>query len=119
MDINEVVDMAKSGLDTVCKKTEDAVALSKLRIEQATLETKLSKDYEKLGRIYYYSVVEGKETDENELELLTASIGDKKEQIKLLREKIQKYKYRNLCPACKSPIDKNSVFCNHCGAKIV
>lgn len=119
MDINEVVDMAKSGLDTVCKKTEDAVAVSKLRIEQATLETKLSKDYEKLGRIYYGSVAEGKDADENELELLTAAIGDKKEQIKLLREKIQKYKYRKLCPACKSPVDKNSVYCNHCGEKLV
>ncbi len=117
MDFSDMFDKAKDGFDIVCKKTEDVVNTSKLKIEQASIEAKLSKDYEKLGRLYYEALTNGNGQIEEDTDKLIADIGTKINSIEELGDKIGEVKNKKLCPTCKKYVDINATFCSNCGGK--
>lgn len=118
MDFNDVVERARQGFDVVCKKTEETVTVSKLRLDQAALETKLSKSYEMLGKICYDAIVSEEDLDRESVSPLVDDIVEKTEQIKKIKKEIIRAKDKKQCAKCGSPIDKESVFCNKCGEKV-
>ena len=118
MDFNDIVDKAKQGFDVVCKKTEDAVSVSKMKLDKASLESKLSKSYEMLGQICYQSFIDGEEFEHEAVKSLVEDITENIAELEQLDVKIQGYKNKKLCPKCHSAIDVNSVFCNKCGEKV-
>lgn len=118
MDFNELVDKAKLGFDAVCKKTEDVVNVSKLKLDKSGLESKLSKSYEMLGQLCYQATVSGEDTDGDAFKTLIDDITANITEINELSLKIQSFKNKKLCPKCNSAIDMNATFCSNCGEKV-
>ena len=118
MDFNDIVDKAKQGFDVVCKKTENAVSVSKLKLDKASLESKLSKSYEMLGQICYNSILDGGELKADDCGALVGDITENIAEIDEIEAKIQAYKNKKICPSCGGAIDADSVFCSKCGEKI-
>ncbi len=82
------VGKAKDIFDVACKKTGEAVNTGKQRLDIATLENKMSKDFEKLGRIYFEQL---KNTDaEGEIGYLKNAITQKQEQIDKIKAELGK-----------------------------
>ena len=70
--LDNVVSKAKEVFDVAYKKTEVAVSTGKQKFDLATIENKLSKDYEKLGAIYYNIIKDAEQIDEKTNELKIA-----------------------------------------------
>ena len=108
---------AKEIVDIAGKKTGDFIELQKLKINAASLQSAISKEYEALGRIFY-------ENQKNESENLAygeiiSSIDNKLEDLKILNAKIALAKGEKSCPACCSVNNDDALFCNRCGQKLV
>lgn len=115
---DDAVNKAKEALDIACKKTNEVVTTQKQRFDIASLEAKRTRDFEALGRYYYAEIKDAEITDEKVAELVTA-INAKTEKIEALRREINNIKNKRVCPKCGASIDKNSVYCNFCGEKLV
>ena len=112
------VNKTKEAFDIAYKKTNEVVTTQKQKFDISSLEGKRFNDFEALGEIYFSQV---KDSEENEAQVaeLVASIKEKSEKIDELRAEILKAKNRRICPACGASIEKASVFCNACGAKVI
>jgi len=115
--LDSAVIKAKEVIDVACKKTSEAVSSGKQRLDVMTLESKLSKDFEKLGIMYYAKIKEGLEVDETTQEL-AKEIRKKRIKIKKLKTEIKSAKNTRVCPGCGLSIDEESIFCSACGAKL-
>lgn len=82
------VNKAKDVFDVACKKTGEVVNTGKLKLDIATLENKMAKDFEKLGRIYFDQIKDSDEYDEATLKLKNA-IFEKQEIINKIKEEIE------------------------------
>lgn len=114
---DNAVNKAKEALDIACKKTGEVVTTSKQKFDVATIESKRSKDFEALGKIYF-EMIKDEEIEDFEIKDLVLEIKDKNEKIDALKEEINNAKNKRTCPVCKATIDKLSVYCNICGAKL-
>lgn len=115
--LNDAVSKAKEVFDVAYKSAEVAVNTGKHKFDLASIENKLSKDYEKLGILYYNMIKETDELDEKTCELKLA-ITEKLENIEKIKLEINNAKNKRLCPECGISVDKNSAFCSSCGAKL-
>ena len=79
---------AKDVFDVACKKTGEVIETGKQKLDIATLENKISKDFEALGRIYFELI---KESDDLEFKIanLKASISEKQAQISKIKEEME------------------------------
>lgn len=57
------VNKAKDVFDVVVTKTEEAVTTGKQKLDIATLENKLAKDFERLGRAYFETIKDSEDID--------------------------------------------------------
>ena len=89
----------------------------KFKYEIMPFENKLSKDYEKLGVIYYNAIKDADGLDEKTNALKTA-IEQKLGKIEKIKKEMNEAKNKRLCPECGISVDKNSAFCSSCGAKL-
>ena len=84
--LDNAVNKAKDVFDIACKKTGEAVNTGKLKLEIATIENKMSKDFEKLGRLYFEQI---KETEvEGQILNLKNAIMEKQENISKIKEEL-------------------------------
>lgn len=81
------VNKAKDVFDVACKKTGEVVTTGKQKLDIATIENKMSKDFEKLGRIYFEQI---KDTDDLEADVLKVknAIIEKQESIDKIKEEM-------------------------------
>lgn len=117
--LDNAVSKAKEVFEIARKKTEEAVNTGKQKIDVATIENKLSKDYEALGKIYYESIkaVDAQALTEEVIEI-KASIEEKIEKIESIKEELNRAKNKRKCPNCGASIDVNSLYCSVCGAAL-
>ncbi len=83
------VNKAKDVFDVVVTKTEEAVTTGKQKLDIATLENKLAKDFERLGRAYFETI---KDTDDIDTKFanIKDSIVEKQTQISKIKEEMGK-----------------------------
>lgn len=112
--LENAVSVAKDVLDVACKKTDEVISSGKLRFDISNMESKLKKDYEQLGKMYYEMIAQ-EDTEDDVLEKLKKSIAAKQRKIDLLKASVEN---NRVCPTCGLPVFKNSIFCNSCGAKL-
>ena len=114
---DEVTAKSKDAFDTAVKFTSDVVSEQKAKVQIASLKSKISRDYETLGRLYHDVIKNGSENEEAINEII-AEIEDKKQEICGLEEKIGKNDKVKICEKCswKNPAD--AVFCNKCGEQL-
>lgn len=115
--LDDVVVNVKSAANTVTKKTNDFVDYSKLRFTASGLSNEIRKKYQTLGEEVYTSTKIGSE-DTKSIELLIKEIDELKAQLQSTNELITLAKNKAICPVCKAEINKDSHFCNKCGAKL-
>ena len=60
---DNAVSKAKDVFDVACKKTEEVVTTGKQKLDIATLENKMTKDFEALGRIYFEQIKDNDDLD--------------------------------------------------------
>ena len=80
-DLDQVLNKTRKVAETVSRKSIERLELSKKKIEALDVKSKLCKAYEDFGRIQF-SVVEGADADESEIENAV-------EKIKTLKFKLQ------------------------------
>lgn len=114
---DEALDKAKEVLDCAEKKTNEVVNTSKLRINAATLNTQISKDYEALGNLYFQLVKGGLEPVEEAKELISQLV-EKNERLEKLKKEIAESKGNIVCPKCGFVNDDIASFCSACGEKL-
>ncbi len=115
---DDAVNKAKEAIDVACKKTNEVVTVQKQKFDISALESKIAKDFQVLGEIYYNKLKNGGAEDEGAAELV-ASIDAKNEKIRKLKDEINNIRNKRVCPKCGAAIDKCSNYCNACGAKLV
>lgn len=115
--LDNAVTKAKEVFDVACKKTGEAVTIQKQKFDIGTEENKVSKLYEKLGKIYFESFKDT-QVENEEMSGLIEEIKEKNKKIELLKEEINTLKNKRVCPNCSTSIDKASVFCSKCGTKL-
>ncbi len=115
--IDNAVVKAKEVFDVAYKKTSEVVNTQKQKFDIASLENKRAKDFEKIGKIYFEAINDTEIEDESLKELVN-SVKEKNRLIEELRSEVNAAKNKTTCPNCNAAIEKNSVFCSACGAKI-
>ena len=114
---DDVMVNVKSAANSVGKKTNEIVDYSKLRFTASGLNNEIRKKYQTLGEEVYTSTKIGSE-DTKSIELLIKEIDELKAQLQATKEQITYAKNKIICPVCKAELNKDSLFCNKCGAKI-
>ena len=115
--LDDVMVNVKSAANTVSKKTSNIVDYSKLKFTASGLSNEISKKYQTLGEEVYTCSKIGVE-DSRSIELLIQEIDELKAQLQTTNEYIMAARHKVVCPSCKAELDKDSLFCNKCGAKI-
>lgn len=115
--IEETFVKAKEVIDVAGKKTSEVIAVQKLKVNAASLQSQLAKDYEALGRLVYTSAREGTKHEEAAEELM-AEIDGKRIRLKNIRAEIAHVRGDRLCPSCGAANAPVAVFCNKCGEKL-
>jgi rRNA maturation endonuclease Nob1 len=116
--LDNAIIKAKETIEVVSKKTSEIVTTEKQKFDVSALKAKLQKDYAKLGRYFYVNLKEDTELS-SDAKAIVEEISNKIAAIEALNSEIANTKNRRVCPACKSAIPDNSVFCNICGEKLV
>ena len=114
---DDAVNKAKEAIDVACKKTNEVVTVQKQKFDISALESKIAKDFQVLGEIYYNKIKDSAADDENVSELVL-SIKEKSDKIDKLKAEINSVKNKRICPKCGAAIEQTSNYCNACGAKL-
>lgn len=89
--LEEVFNRTKDVAETVGKKSAERLEISRKKVELLDSKAKLSKLYEKFGKMQYDALM-GIEQDESELESVTVKISQFKDKIDLLTVEIDEAK---------------------------
>ncbi len=114
----DAINKARDAFDTACKKTNDVVNLQKQKFDLASMESKLSKDFEAFGRVCYDFVAVGGEIS-NEAKALAEEITAKKKEIETARNEILKAQGKKFCTKCGAPNVTEAHFCYACGESFI
>ena len=114
----EALNKAKEVATVAFKKTEEVINIQKQKIDIYSLEAKLSKSYEILGKLCYDAIRNDEPFDAESVKPVTDDIAEKLQLIENTKEEILKAKNKKLCTKCGAQIEKNGVFCSKCGAKL-
>lgn len=115
--LDNAIDKARELFDVASKKTNEVVTTQKQKFDVSSIENKRSKDFQKLGEIYF-DMIKDTEIENEEIKSIVEEITLKNQKINELNEEINNAKNKKICPTCSAAIDKNSVFCSFCGAKL-
>ena len=109
----EAISMAS---EKVVKRSEDAVELRKLKMEQESLKKELNNCYAQIGRM----TLEKMDSADvpAEMEMLVKQIEDCKEAIAEIEETIAQKRGKRICPVCGARADKAAVYCQKCGTRL-
>ncbi len=113
---DNAIDKAKEVFDVACKKTGEAVSASKQRFDIASMEAKIEKAYAKLGKACYKEL---KDTQNEEIAGIISVIDEMLKEIDEAKTNLAELRNKRICPKCGQYIEKNSVFCNLCGEKLI
>ncbi len=114
----DAINKARDAFDTACKKTNDVVNLQKQKFDLASMESKLSKDFEKFGRVCYDFVATGGEVTA-EAKALAEEITAKKAEIEAARNDILKAQGKKFCGKCGAANVSEAHFCYTCGESFI
>lgn len=114
---DNALEKAKEVFDVARTKTTEVVSTQKQKFDVVSIENKRSKDFEKLGMLYF-ELIKNEDIEDKDIAAVVESIKDKNNKIAELKEEINNAKMKRICPACNAVIAENSVFCSVCGAKL-
>ena len=116
--LDDVVTNAKSAAQTVGKVAGQFVDMSKLRLNLAELNGDINKRYQELGQFIYEAKKAGN-ADETELAEKIAVLDELYAQFSAVSAQLAALQNKVTCPSCGKQLDVDSMFCNHCGMKLI
>ena len=118
MSLDNIFEKAKDIFETAYRKTETVVSQQKQKFDIQSLESKLKKNYEILGKAYFGMIQNEEESDNDALKPIIDEIKENLAVIEAAKEELMKSQNKNKCKNCGELIDKNSQFCKKCGSKV-
>ncbi len=115
--LDEVLVKARDMFDIAKNKTEEAARIGKQKFDIASMENRLNKSYNALGRICY-ETYKAQDEISDELKALINEITSEIEAIEEARAEIVKIKSNRFCAKCGEPVTEAAIFCTHCGEKL-
>ena len=115
--IDDALTKTKEVIGTVTQRTGEVIAAEKLKFELASLRSKRAADYKALGTIYF-DIVKDDESAPDKVKAIVERIKAKDAEIERIIAEMQNARNKRVCNKCGAAIDKNSIFCNICGAKL-
>lgn len=92
MKFDNILSKAKDVFEVAYRKADDAISVKKQKFDIASLENKMSKDFEALGRICFEEMKNGALCNNEEAKKLSEAIGEKQAQVEEIRRDILKAK---------------------------
>lgn len=86
--LDNACSIAKEAIEIVSKKTNEVVTTQKQKFSIASLKNKRSKNFERLGQIFYKQIG-GAEIDDEKVDELVSQINEQNEQIALLEKELE------------------------------
>ena len=114
--LKETLNRAKEAFDVAKQKTTEAVNVGKQKYDIASMENKLSKQYQKLGEACFNTIKD--DTQSEEIKILVGQIKAQLADIEQARAELLKMKNKRVCPKCAATVDDNAIYCNFCGEKL-
>jgi len=114
---DDLVANAQSAVNTVGKRTNELIDVSKLRLNIAEVGKKITAEYTEIGRLF----CEGKKQEADvstEMEEHLATVEELNAQMDALNERLLELKKTVKCPNCGTENTKDNLFCPKCGAKL-
>lgn len=108
---------ARTAVDSVGKKAEKVIDVSKLTITAADLKAEISKKCEILGRVVFEQKTTGKNYSTGINELIER-ITELNSELESVNEMIENAKQKSKCQFCGTYNVKGAVFCNKCGERL-
>ncbi len=113
---DNTVQKAKDAFDIVLKKTGDFVNVGKQKISAASLNSKLNKEYAKLGKIYF-DLIKDSDNQTQDVADLVSEIKQLEVEIKNLMAEIDSAEGKITCSKCKAKSPAKALFCSNCGER--
>ena len=113
---DNAINKAKEAIEIVSQKTEEVVSNQKNKFDIASIKNKRSKDFEKLGELYF-DLVKDTEIENEEIKNLVENIIDKNNKIEEAQKEINSTLNKKVCSNCNELAGKNALFCSKCGNK--
>lgn len=105
---------AKEAIDVAGTKAGEVIAVQKLRLNAASLNSQITRDFETLGRLVFDNA-KGKGAGTDAVDEVMENIDRKYLQLKELEAEIAKAKGETICPVCHTANDAEATYCNRCG----
>ena len=107
----------KSAADAMGKKTEQIIDLSKLKLNQTEINNKVTKCFERLGKLVY-EASKNEIGAEEQISECKSEIDDLLVQLRAVTEQIALVKNKKKCRKCGADNLPEMRFCGKCGAKL-
>jgi len=91
IDLNKIKTTMQNGADTVAKKSQELVEMSSIKLQISSSEKKIEELYNKIGE-KYYKQYKNEKYNNDDLKKLCKEINELNEDIKYLKNKIEKLK---------------------------
>ncbi|MEF9942342.1 MAG: zinc ribbon domain-containing protein [Lachnospiraceae bacterium] len=104
-------------VDNVGKKTGEVLEVQKLKGQIRTLASGNDRDIIDLGKMVYHRFQKGEVID-NDFIGVCETIEKRENSIEECERKISTVKGAGVCPFCNAPLEKTTIFCPRCGAKV-
>lgn len=115
--IEDTIVKAKEVFNMAGKKTSEAIEIQKLKVNAASLNHQIAKDFETLGRLWY-DIHKTNSGNTESLEALCTEIELKLQKLKNLEAEIALAKNGKVCTDCGNVNQSNACFCSRCGKKM-
>lgn len=112
--LNSLLDKAMSVANVAGKKTEEMVEVSKLKLQEVSLNADLQNCYERIGSLVYRSRKSGLD-NEAEITEIISQVDDLLQELAQIQSKREELKKVKKCPNCGASCSVDSHFCSRCG----
>lgn len=114
---NDFLAKAKKLTDTMGKKANEAIDVSKLKLSASQIQADIRKTYEKLGEIVYKSSLTHADTDKI-VKMCTKELDELFDELEKVNNKINDIKRLKKCRKCGYGIPSDAMFCAKCGTPV-
>ncbi|MBQ0111145.1 MAG: zinc-ribbon domain-containing protein [Oscillospiraceae bacterium] len=112
--VDSTIQKAKEYAGEAKKATEKVINIQKLKIEAATLKSKLNHAYEQFGKTMYEQLEEYPQETQEVISL----IEEYSARLEKIEVEIGEVKGKPLCPICGKPVEEGMAYCPYCGKQI-
>ena len=116
--LDKAVSVANAAATAAGKKTEEVVEASKLKLQQASLNSELSCCYEQLGKMVYAQKVFNECNGQHQDDMVEQISGLLEDLDSLSAKRDEIFKTKK-CPNCGASCTTDSHFCSRCGMTLI